>query len=83
MKKIRVIRLAWRNGVGANPAGAGDWFRDTHRERQLLGLLVRKRCASWGDGSHWIEEGELDLETDAPESDSQDEQPDTTDDPAA
>lgn len=79
MKRIRVIRLAWREGVGANPAGVGDWFQDSHRERQLLALMVRKRCSSWGDGSHWIEEGEIDLEEAPPDSDNQGEQPDTAD----
>jgi hypothetical protein len=79
MTRIRVIRLVWRKGIGANPAYVGDWFQDGHGERQFLRLLVQQRCAAWGEGSHWIEEGEIDVETAPRAGDSDDGQSDTDD----
>lgn len=79
MTRIRVIRLVWHKGIGANPAYVGDWFQDGHGERQFLRLLVQQRCAAWGEGSHWIEEGEIDVETAPRAGDSDDGQSDTDD----
>lgn len=79
MTRIRVIRLVWRKGIGANPASVGDWFQDGHGERQFLRLLVQQRCAAWGEGSHWIEESEIDVETAPCARDSDEEQSDTGD----
>lgn len=56
MPTVRLIRLAWREGVGSNPEGAGGWFPDSHQQRKLFELMVQIRCARWGLGSHWIEE---------------------------
>lgn len=62
MTKVRAIRLAWREGVGANPKGAGDWFHYTHREKQFLEMVARMRCKRWGAGSHWVEETDLEMD---------------------
>lgn len=54
----------------------GQDMRSWHR---FLRLLVQQRCAAWGEGSHWIEEGEIDVETAPSARDSDNEQLDTGD----
>lgn len=70
----RQIRLAWRPGVGANPLDGGDWFAYSHNGKLFLQMLAETRCRVHGEGSHWIEERDIELEPAAVTDDGDDSQ---------
>jgi len=60
MKEIRLCWVAVRiTGLYREPIEYGEWCPDTEASRQNLQKIVDAGVKVWGEGSHWIQEREV------------------------